>query len=181
MNRYPVEITGDHNKIILFKIRNVTFMDFFLFFPTSLNNLSKSWIGEQKLDFDHSIITKENYNEYKSLAIEYCKMDCILLFKIVNKFLSTIFQTQFKGEINLPGSLNFYTAPQLALKIFTNIYLEDDIEGSMGMNYFIEKNSYYGGMCVVYRKIGDNNMYCYDVNSCYPAAMLCKKNIFIIR
>ena len=48
---------------------------------------------------------------------------CILIFKIVNKFLSTIFTTQFKESIILPGALNFYTAPQLALKIFRSIYL----------------------------------------------------------
>ena len=174
MNRYSVEITGDHNKIILFKIRNVSFLDFFLFFPTSLNNLSKSWIGEEKLEFDHNKINLDNYNtEYKQLAIEYCKKDCILLFKIVNKFLCTIFETSFKNNINLSGVLNFYTAPQLALRIFKSIYLQCELEGSIGWNYLIEKESYYGGMCVVYRKQGLENLYCYDVNSCYPASMLC--------
>jgi len=184
MNRYTVEIVGDHNKITMFKIRNIYFMDFFLFFPTSLNNLSKSWIGCEKIEFDHTKITLDNYNtEYKELAIEYCKMDCILLFRIVNKFLTTIFSTNFKNTINLPGSLNFYTAPQLALKIFKQIYLSYDLIGSIGWDYIIEKSSYYGGMCVVYRKKSENlnnfygekdNLYCYDINSCYPASMLKK-------
>ena len=176
MTRYTVDITGDHNKVIKFQINNVIFLDFFLFFPTSLNNLSKSWINEEKMDFNHNLININNYNEFKEIAIEYCKKDCILLFKIVNKFLGTIFSTQFKQSIKLSSSISFFTAPQLALLIFKTIYLKCDIEGSTGQDYFIEKSAYYGGMCVVYRKNGNinNKLYCYDINSCYPASMLFK-------
>ena len=174
MKKYSVITTGDHNKIIVFQIRNIYFMDFFLFFPTSLNNLSKSWLGESKLDFDHSIITIDNYNNFKENAIEYCKQDCLLLFKIVNKFLEAIFSTVFKDDKKLHETLNFYTAPQLALRIYKTIYLQMNLIGSRGQDYYTEKQSYYGGMCVVYRMKIKEEIYCYDLNSCYPASMLLK-------
>jgi hypothetical protein len=174
MRRYRTEVNGDHTKIVTFKINNVTFVDFFMFFQTSLNNLSKSWLNKEKLDFDHSLITKDNYNDYKELAIKYCLKDCELLYEVVDKFLITIFNTKFDDVKSLTGILDFYTAPQLALKIYKTIYMDDDTKlvGSIGQNYFIEKSSYYGGMCVVYRKECLRQLYCYDVNSCYPASML---------
>jgi hypothetical protein len=58
------------------------------------------------------------------------------------------------------------------MKIFKSFYLESELEGSIGLDYLIEKNSYYGGMCVLYRKICNKELYCYDINSCYPASML---------
>lgn len=178
MSRYYVTTCGSHNKITSFSVHNVVFMDFFLFFPTSLNNLSKSWLnGQCKDDFNHANIFYHNYIQYKESAIKYCYKDCDLLLNLVMKFFQIVFSCEFTcpntgRTVNIGKSLDFYTAPQLAIKIYKNCFFSCQLKGSTGPMYFTEKASYFGGMCVVYQKYSLNKLICYDINSCYPASML---------
>lgn len=63
---------AQHFKAIIFK-DIIYFTDFFLFFSTSLNNLAKEWLGEEKLDHtDFSKITDENWQNYVESEKDYC-------------------------------------------------------------------------------------------------------------
>lgn len=163
---YNVEIIGNHNKMVGFKLNNITFYDFCLFFPTKLNTLSKEWGFGEKLEFQHIGLDEDNYEEIKCKAEEYCIQDCVLLYKLVTKFSDLVKNSNF-GVTNW----KFYTAPQLAVYIFKNKFLKYNLYGSSGEIYNREKESYFGGMTLAFKTFS-KTLYHYDVNSSYPSSML---------
>lgn len=61
--------------------------DSYLLLPVSLSKLAKQFgVEQQKLDFDHNKITKNNLLKFKDEVIKYCIADCILLYKVIVKF-----------------------------------------------------------------------------------------------
>lgn len=165
---FNARIKGKVSELKCIEFGNIRLLDFYKFFNTSLNNLSKSFLGKQKMDFDFKrVFDKESAFINMEEAIKYCKMDCELLFELVLKFDNSI-------EIDFNLSINdCFSASHLAKIIFHKNYLTDTLMGSIEEDYNIEKSSYHGGLCMSYAKgVYNKKIYVYDVNSSYPYAMM---------
>lgn len=98
-------------------------------------------------------------------TIKYCELDCIVLYRIIEKFNEKIFTT-FRADI-----LKYPTLSSLAFAIYRQKFLGKAeipiIDGEM-FNFF--KEGYTGGAVDVYKPYGEK-VYRYDVNSLYPYVM----------
>ena len=168
IKRFNIRISGKLNELKSIQFANIKFLDFYKFFNNSLNDLSKNFLGKQKLEFDFTLVyDQQSANEKMEEACKYCMMDCTLLYDLVTKFNSMCIQ-QFSVSIN-----DCFSASHLAKTIYQLKYLDVELKGSILDDYNIEKSSYHGGMCIAYVKGFYNNpIYVYDVNSSYPYAML---------
>jgi hypothetical protein len=125
-----------------------------------------------------------NYNDYsealkswtifdlKDITEKYCMLDSKLVYEIAIKHIE-----------NCSGIINNHqydvrkcpTAANLALKMFTQCFLNEDIRQSPDDIIKCEKDAYFGGKTEVYKKryIKRNGTYLsyYDINSSYPASM----------
>lgn len=97
----------------------------------------------------------------------YNKEDCKILYEVILAF-NTVIQDLFKLTI-----LDSPTLPSLAYKLFTNSFLNHEIEITYSERYEHYKEAYRGGAVDVYRPHG-YNLKCYDVNSLYPSMMQSK-------
>lgn len=170
-----IKFVGNRLQKKQIKINDLCFNDFNCFFPGSLNSVCKNFGILGKEDFDISKITKENFELEKNDIIKYCIQDCRCLFECVNKFAELLPKIDLFNSLDY-SFFNIATNSSLALnlvKSFLNskkIYLK----GSYGSLLDLEKKSYHGGVCVVFKKHFPK-AYCYDINSSYPAAL--KKNL----
>ena len=119
----------------------------------------------------------EKYNEYKSKysnkkwnlreeLYEYCKVDCVALHQIINKFHQQI-HSLFKIDIT-----RYPTLPSIAFAIYRCAFMEDEfrIPKILSHLHYTLKKSYLGGFTEAYTPFG-YNIRSYDVNSLYPHSM----------
>jgi len=122
-------------------------------------------------------ITQQEYEDYckefenkpwdlQGETEKYCELDCIVLYRIIEKFNEKTFTT-FRADI-----LKYPTLSSLAFGIYRQMFLDKEdkipiIDGEM-FNFF--KEGYTGGAVDIYKPCAEN-VYRYDVNSLYPYIM----------
>ena len=145
-----------NGKFIAAKYKNnITFGDSMNIYPASVEKIG-AMMGLEKLDnlkVRSQKLRKDNITEED---IEYCKRDCKIIFKALQRMFESI------GVIKL-------TVPSLAMFQFRSQYLPKDIVFSEIVDDFYE--SYYGGRTEAFR-IGKVKAEVYDINSLYPYAMI---------
>ena len=137
------------------------------------------WTGISKSEYE-SIATQYKHKmwNFQEEAIKYCKLDCLTLHQIINKFNDLIFK-EFK--VNVHSAL---TLPALAMRIYKTHYMpKNTIYQILDKAEFNIRDSYTGGAVDVYvphnrisgffNKVTKAfiNLYYYDVNSLYPYVM----------
>ena len=176
------------------------FKDSYLILLASLKNLSKYFnvktpkslfpiffVNENNFDYIGEVpdiryfdnkITQEEYNNYsnnfnnnwnlRNEAIKYCEIDCISLYQVIQNFNTLIFDF-FKINIH-----KYPTLPSLAFAIFrSNFMMETIIPQLSGKISKDIRQGYTGGAVDMYipKPPKGTKIYCYDVNSLYPAQM----------
>lgn len=152
--------------ILLFSIsradkkQEITFYDSSAMLPFSLKKLTDSFnVPTKKQSIDYTRIKKVTPR-----LLEYLKADCIGLFQVIQKY--------FNSALIVKAGPKFTIASQ-ALQIFRT-YLEKPIEClGQGIDQWV-RQAYVGGRTEIFRPLysGKKPLYCYDVNSLYPTAML---------
>lgn len=181
---------------------NIKFRDSLLMLPSSLDKLGKAFKVQQlKSIFPYNFVTEDNLNyigevpEYKYFnttkineeeyiknktslpsnwdlkaeTIKYCEDDCKCLYQVIESFANFIYK---EYKINLDKS---HTLPSLAFRIFRTHYMKNYQVPVLTGNIFNDlSKSYYGGHVDMYIPSNSEgeNIYHYDVNSLYPAAMI---------
>jgi len=124
-------------------------------------------------------ISKDQYLEYskqftndwilKVEAIDYCILDCISLYQILNKFSEMIFNL---FQVNIQ---KYPTLSSLAFAIYRTKFMKEEnipkLSGKIAENIRL---SYTGGAVDMYipPPAKGSTIYCYDVNSLYPSQMV---------
>lgn len=168
-----------HFKAIVWK-DIVYFTDFFLFFRTSLNNLSKDWLGKQKLDHtDFAAITDETWPQYVNTEVDYCIQDVLLLKELWEQFkrsLESIIVVDKKTREIFKYVPNLLiTVSHLSLDVFKQCFINTDIYPAPKEIIDDVIASYLGGYVMPFQlspKLSKERYATYiDFNSHYPAIM----------
>lgn len=138
------------------KSRRWRFLDSIKLIPTSLDKAGKAFGFEGKLKHDLSL------HELDPRWSEYLKQDCVLLFNVLTKFHHYI-EEVLQGDVGI-------TAPATAVKTFRRTYLKKAVPRSEDSHEFV-RSGYVGGRVEPFTREG-SNLYYFDINSSYPAAML---------
>ena len=104
---------------------------------------------------------------WKERVEDYCIQDCIVLYNILVKF-----QDLINDKFNLDIT-KYLTTPSLAFAIYRMHYMPaETIPVTKGKVFNFIKQSFTGGSTEMYNPnaIG-KNIFCYDVNSLYPAVI----------
>lgn len=195
-----ISLTLSYNKKDKNKSYSLHFKDSIQLLLTSLRKLAKTFmVDTQKGNFPHTFVTKDNLqyigavpsfdyftdltcSEYKAYcskfdnnwslryeSIKYCKADCISLYQIIVKFNAQIFDL-YKINVN-----KYPTLPSVAFSLFRTHYLKKNfipmISGQIAKDIRL---SYTGGSTDMYiptNSVKEELVYCYDINSLFPAAM----------
>lgn len=183
--------------------KTIIFKDSMLLLPKSLRQLCDSFnIVNKKGVFpyllndvtykgkfpNYNLFTSISNNEYlnmkvqysnqiwcfKEEAINYCKLDCLVLHQILVKFNELIYK-EFKVD-----PINALTLPSLAMRIYKTLYLPNyhslkqySVYQLNGLPEHNIRQSYTGGAVDVYIPQNKDNekLYLYDVNALYPSVM----------
>ena len=126
---------------------------------------------------ENSSDSVKNYNEYKRSyegkdwvlrkeLYEYCKIDCICLYKIILNFHRLIHNLYSIDMTKYP------TLPSLAFAIYRCRFFDTQkpIPKILSRLYYTIKQSYLGGFTECYKPYG-YNIRSYDINSLYPHSM----------
>jgi hypothetical protein len=167
IKHFNLRVFGKLCDIKSINLGNIRFLDFFKFFPTSLNSLSKTFLNKSKLEFDFNLIFDKNSAIMNmETAVKYCMMDSQLLYEIIHLFDNMCYE---KYQISINDCLS---SSHLSKLIFQNKYLNVTLKGSILEDYDKELSSYHGGMCISFVKGFYNKpIYVYDINSSYPSCM----------
>lgn len=163
-------LIDDFNQIISMQLpkHKIDFRDSLRIFPLNLLKLSELFnVPIQKGELDHQEVTVERIyeKEFKREVLEYLNKDLISLLDVMKKGTDYIFNNY---GVDLSKT---YSTSNLAIRIFRTSFLNVNIPLlNRAMDTFIRK-SYLGGITEVY-KVKGKNLYNYDVNSLYPAAMI---------
>ena len=145
-----------NGRFIMAKLPNgLTFADSFNIFPSSVAKIGEL-IGESKLNNKKVKSAKLRKNNITKEDIEYCTIDCKIVYDALTKMFETI------GAIKI-------TISSCAMYSYRSSYLKNDVYFSELVDEFY--NSYYGGRTEAF-KIGKVNSYVYDINSLYPYSMV---------
>lgn len=195
------ELKGSLKNIKTLNIgKQIIFLDLLKICPFgSLEKQCQFWgLEMKKHNIDHDKITrdylddlwtnKENIVEGVSTGeeiieeiIAYCIQDCKMLLNCVKKYKEFIYDTfEVSPYVHSTASLSFnyyYTHHCLDKPIDKNSknFNFPSIRGVPKSIYPDVKSSYKGGICQVFRKkptVDEKELYYYDINSSYPAAML---------
>jgi len=128
--------------------------------------LFKYFTGVSQIDYINYKKDFKNINwSLRDETIKYCNNDCIILYQIIAKFNTLIFE---KFNVNIH---RFPTLSSLALGIYRCNYLKDfKIPIISGKLFSDIRQTYTGGSTVMFLPNG-KNIYAYDVNSLYPTVM----------
>ncbi|MGO1421719.1 MAG: DNA polymerase [Staphylococcus equorum] len=146
----------------------IKFRDSLRILPASLDSLSKMFdVDIQKGFLDHEKVNKSLiYTEdFKIQAEEYLNRDLISLLSVIAKANESLLDQYY---IDLSKCLS---ASSMAMKIYRTNFMKTSIPILPPHIDKAVRTSYRGGATEVYRCYG-KNLYYYDVNSLYPAAML---------
>lgn len=189
---YKVNILKKDDKIIsitIVKGKNtcITLKDSLLLLPSSLDKLTKNFnletgklvepvfvgTGMNKFKSDNLDHYTKDIERIEDLAVwktkiqAYCEQDCVALYDVLHKFHHLI-----KVKWNLDIT-KYSTIPSLAFAIYRMHYMpENTVPLTKGAVFNFIKQGYTGGSTEMYKPnaIG-KELYCYDVNSLYPAVM----------
>jgi hypothetical protein len=145
-----------------------TFKDSMRLFPVSLNDLCQAFNVQGKISKHKDEWSNFNlFDNEKELCvfIKYALQDSISLLKALTTAQS-IYSTNYKVDIS-----TIWSTATLSLKIFRQSFLKNIIPS---LNNYLDnyiRSGYFGGATDHYKRYGEN-LYHYDVNSLYPAAML---------
>jgi hypothetical protein len=155
---------------------NISFYDLNLLYASgSLNTVCESLGLGQKIDFDITTVTMENYNDIniKNDVIKYCSIDAELTYKLALDYIENSV-----GKIN---GINYdvsdcITAGSVAKKIFQQVFQKDILVASPSDVLVAEKQAFFGGRNSIFkREFKSTNpqavMYDIDLNSSYGKAM----------
>lgn len=148
----------------------IRILDSFRVLPSALDKIAKAFGLEGKLK-EMSLDTHED----DPLWEKYNEIDCIQLFKVIEKYKELIIQ-QLGGEVGI-------TAPSTAIKLLRRKYLPNDYkiyrnmhfenctaaESCDGCAHNFFRAGYFGGRTEIYTRKGAG--WYYDVNSSYPFSM----------
>jgi len=192
---YSIDIIKKDDQVKSIKIYNrdrkvlITLKDSYLMLPASLASLASLFLGADQSKtkepvfrgdpnspyFTHNLdsYSKEveevmNLDEWKSKIVEYCINDSIILYDIIIKFRTLIWDN---WKIDAP---KHPTLPSLAFAIFRQRYLEEGIVPVIkGKVYDFIRESYTGGSTEMYKPAPPKGtkVHCYDVNGLYPYQM----------
>lgn len=151
----------------------IKFNDSLLLLPASLEKLGKAFGGALKGDFDHTRSSKcTSYQDFEAIRtelLEYNKLDCLVLYQVLTVFGKLIFELFSVCLADIP------TISSLALIIYKTKFMDKNAQIPITDTKLYQKISsgYTGGSVDVFvprNKPGDL-VYCYDINSLYPAVM----------
>lgn len=195
-----VDFTFSDNGIKYIEFDNVKIFDICLYYQGKLSTISKNFnLDENKSVYPYKFVNENNlnyignvpelnfwnsekdYNEYinnegyvfnlKEYTIKYCLLDAKLTHLISKKHLD-----MSVGEINGKkyNVSNSATCSNLSMKIYNQVFQNDDLFQSPEKIYLKEKESYKAGRVDVFKKSFNENkiMYYCDRNSSYPASMI---------
>uniref|UniRef100_A0A896Z909 DNA polymerase n=1 Tax=Coniophora puteana TaxID=80637 RepID=A0A896Z909_9AGAM len=189
---YKISVLKKEDKIIsitIVKGKNTCLVlkDSLLLLPSSLDKLAKNFklevgklvepvytgVGNEEYKSDSlehyskAIERIEDFTEWKNKIQVYCEQDCIALYDILHSFHHLV---KCKWNIDIT---NYSTIPSLAFAIYRMHHMpEDTIPLTKGKVFDFLKQSYTGGSTEMYKPNAiDKTLYCYDVNSLYPAVM----------
>lgn len=151
-----LEIGGNVLQMKIQKGRKaIEFRDSWAIFHASLDKVGTSLVGESKT---HVEMDKSRLEDYPLAQVkEYCRDDCILLYKAL---------TEFEKEV---GELQITTALQ-CLTYFKENYLTYEFKTLQENQYNEFKSWFYGGHVDVFKRFV-SPCYEYDIVSCYGSAM----------
>lgn len=154
-------------------VNTLTFKDSLLLLPASLKSLGNGFSFTNKGDFDHSLtcdISDSDLLYLREDLLKYNLQDCIVLYEVLEKFSVLIFDM---FGINIGDTP---TVSSLALRIYRSNFMDSNSRISISDTNMYSKlhGAYYGGAVDVFIPQSDHSekVYCYDLNSLYPAVML---------
>ena len=127
-----------------------------------------------KGEYDHMksnfCYTHSDFESIREELLSYNRQDCLVLHQVICKFSELVFEL-FKVNIK-----KIPTISSLALQIYRSNFMPKKAEISITHIDLYDKliSGYFGGSVDVYKPINPLNtkVYCYDVNSLYPAVMM---------
>ena len=139
--------------------KSIRFSDSAALLPFSLATITQFFdVENKKQDWDHTK-TKGVTPE----LIEYLKYDCIGLYQSLQKFYEWPLIQQAGQAETIAGQ---------AMRVFRTTLKEEIMPHGKGAQNFARK-SYLGGRTEIFRPLYEGSqLFCYDVNSLYPHAML---------
>jgi hypothetical protein len=145
--------------------KQVVYTDLFFIYKMSLNNASKSYLKDEKIDEVDGKILNESldyWNDNLDLIIEYCIKDCELTENLGNFLIEKVKQVGIKIPKYITSHASF--SRQIALEMckipsirWTPINILD-----------IATQTYFGGRFEVLQKGMFKKLRGYDLNSAYP-------------
>lgn len=169
-NKYRIKIIRKRFILIhhLTMNRNVIITDLFPFFKISLNEVSKIYIKDSKIDIiDGNLLnTSESYwLENLDNIIQYCIKDCELTKNVAQLLINTIEYL----KLPLPKAL---VSPASISKVFFRF--ENYIGNLKNIPIKVIQafyDSYHGGRFDLFKIGYIKNAYLYDINSQYPSIL----------
>jgi hypothetical protein len=162
---YWFEIISSGSTIIMVKVKRNedskhapwVFLDSYKLIPIGLKKAAKAFkVETQKEEIDLNL--HEDCPEWET----YLKADCVSLYQILQKYHNLVVN-HLNGEVGI-------TAASTAMKTFRRSYMKEPIKRNVS-THDIARKAYYGGRVEIFRREA-KNLNCYDINSCYPWAML---------
>lgn len=165
---FKKDILIRNNRIYKLVLRNITFLDSFNLFNTSLDKIGETFFNLKKLKIDFSKInTIKDIQTNFILIKKYLYRDVEILYKFIS-----LWSDRMINVFNI-SITDYFTISSIALAYYRKFYLNenDEIELTKGYKYHFIKKSYFGGLCNVLNTQCYNKGYYYDVNSLYPSQM----------
>lgn len=160
----------------------ITFLDSQSLLPVKLAKLAPAFGVGFKGEFDFSKVnccnTYQDFEAIKGELLSYNKQDCFVLYRVLEKFSELVFRL-FSVVVFFERKKQLKDTPtlgSLALKIYRSNFMPEDARISItdAELYQKLKPGYSGGAVDVYKPENPEGtkVYCYDVNSLYPAVMM---------
>lgn len=151
----------------------IKFKDSLSLLPSSLAKLGKAFGVEIKGEFVHSrsdsCTTPYEFEQIRAELIAYNKQDCLVLYQVLAKFSELVFDMFQVNTDDVP------TIASLAMLIYRSNFMPISAQiGITDVNLYDKLHAAYtGGAVDVFtpETISGLPVYCYDVNSLYPAVM----------
>lgn len=171
--RYTKLVNGKKTKAVA----NIHMRDSLLLLTNSLAKLAKAFNVTNKGSFDMNKlqgITNSGLEAIRDELLKYNKLDCLVLYQVLEKFAELIFKSFHINITNHP------TISSLALAIYRLNFLQQGkkVPKARAFNIPISNKkifdhisqSYRGGHVDMFKPFG-KKLYCYDINSLYPYVM----------
>jgi len=163
---YSYRTLGNKCLVIRKGKNSVHIFDMLNFYNSSLNAAAKKYLGEEKIDLDPTLFSKEFVKDNIKQIEEYCIQDSILVAK-----LAEILIKRFEKMGVYPKKL--YSVAYIAYQYFStkciNIVVKKFWDSDKELLGFALR-SYNGGKFEVTKK-GQGHFFEYDISSAYPSVM----------